>query len=91
MAIFNVKPVLEARRLQTRGKTSHVPTPISFDRQIYIALRTISNCLLSSKTLENAIVHELFDSFFLKSSSVKFARKSEKIVLRNRLNLKYRF
>jgi small subunit ribosomal protein S7 len=91
VAVFNIKPVLEIRRLRIKGKTHNIPTPICFNRQISLAIRILSNSLLPSKILENAIVQELFDSFASKSSSVKFSRKQEKIVLRNRLNLKYRF
>jgi small subunit ribosomal protein S7 len=91
LALNNVKPLVEVRNLNIKGKSFTVPFPIQISRQINAALKLLLQTAKGKKKIENLLVEELINSSFGKSQSVKKTLSLHKLASQNRAFTNYRW
>jgi small subunit ribosomal protein S7 len=91
LALNNVKPLVEVRTLNIKGKSFNVPFPIQISRQINAALKILLQTAKGKKKIENLLVEELLNSSFGRSQSVKKTLSLHKLASQNRAFTNYRW
>jgi len=91
LATNNIKPLLEVRSVRIKGKTSQVPFPILFSRQITSSFRILLNSFNGKKKIEDFLVEEWVNSSIGKSQSVKVTVSLHNLASQNRLFAHFRW
>jgi len=91
LAINNVKPFVEVRTVNVKGRSFQVPFPIRLERQISLSIKIILKSSLKDKNFEHRLAEELIGSALGKSTSVKSTVNLHKIAFQNRLSTNYRW
>jgi small subunit ribosomal protein S7 len=91
LAILNLKPLLELRKVKKKRKNFTVPFPVNIHRQISLAIKLIKNNVKNKFFFEDTLAEELIDCFNNKGFCLKNIRQSHKLILRNRIYKHYRW
>lgn len=91
LAILNLKPLLELRKVKKKRKIFTVPFPVNISRQISLAIKLIKNNVKNKNFFEDTLVAELIDCFNNKGFCLKSIRQSHNLILRNRIYKHYRW
>ncbi len=91
LAILNLKPLLELRKVKKKRKNFTVPFPINTRRQISLAIKLIKNNIKNKNFFVNILAEELIDCCNNKGFCIKNMRQSHELILRNRIYKHYRW
>jgi len=91
LAIINIMPLVEVRKVRRRGKSFQVPFPLKNSRQISKSVQILLNVAKNKKLFEKFLSEELIRSAFGLSKSIKTTIRLHSFAFRNRSSKNYRW
>ncbi len=91
LAILNLKPLLELRKVKKKRKNFTVPFPINTFRQISFAIKLIKKSIKNKRFFQDTLANELIDCCNNKGFCLKNMKKFHELILRNRIYKHYRW
>jgi len=91
LAVNNVKPAVDVRTIQRKGKKFRVPVPLKASRQITKSIQTLLRVSKNKLFFEEFLINELISSMKGRSKSVKLMLRLHKFAFQNRAFSNYRW